>query len=443
MGLRARLSLLIFSLIAVFATAIVVVILTLARSSMYDATDAVVSTRALPLINQPAPANLEQLLAERPDEFESPLDETVVRAQFLAADGTRLFGDPTIPIDEEVIANASSDPSFRSVVIGGNEFRVMTFQRDDGRIVQAATTSEPIAQGLRDLRRNAVILAALATLAGAGLGWVVAGRFTRPIVDVANATPRLLNVDELPEPIASNRTDEIGTLVANFNELVGALRESNERQERLVADASHELRTPLTSLRMKIDFLHSEPELPAARRADVIRGAAVELESLTDLVSELVTLARGDTPDEPIEAISLDALVRDVAERARQSTGRSITVDAAPTEIHGRETMIRRAVANLIDNAIKFSPGGEAVQVHCEAGRIEVRDHGSGIAAADQPHAFERFYRSPSAHGVPGSGIGLALVKQAADAHGGEVWIDDARSGGATVGFSIAPSDRG
>ena len=102
-----------------------------------------------------------------------------------------------------------------------------------------------------------------------------------------------------------------------------------------------------------------------------------------------------------------------------------------------RPTMVRRAIANLIGNADKYSPADTPIEINEFGGGIEVRDHGPGFGTDDRERAFDRFYRAGDVQHLPGSGIGLAIVKRAADVHGGRVWIDDARGGGAIVGFSV------
>jgi two-component system sensor histidine kinase MprB len=99
--------------------------------------------------------------------------------------------------------------------------------------------------------------------------------------------------------------------------------------------------------------------------------------------------------------------------------------------------MLQRAISNLVENAIKYSPVGTPIDVAIDGGRLEVRDHGSGIAPVDQPLVFERFYRATATRTEPGSGLGLAIVKQIVDRHSGSVWASNHRDGGALVGFSI------
>jgi two-component system sensor histidine kinase MprB len=215
------------------------------------------------------------------------------------------------------------------------------------------------------------------------------------------------------------------------------------QQTRLVADASHELRTPLTSLRLKIDLLDSTPDLPDGQRRELLGSSAAEVEQLSDLVSELVDLATDPTGVE--EKPSMQSLVRlviEVAERSELMGGREISVVAldGQRDVVIRARMVRRAVSNLLDNALKYSTVGSPVTVHVDDGRIEVRDAGEGIPDADLEHVFDRFFRSPKARTRPGNGIGLAIVQRVADIHGGTTWAHNATDGsqGAIVGFSVS-----
>ncbi len=365
------------------------------------------------------------------------LSETTFSVQLIGPGGT-VEGDSDLPFDDATIERALSEDGdrYRTIELEGRSYRMIT--RGVGTtVLQLATDVDSIEDGLRGLR-GGLLLMGLVGIGVAGLvGWLVARSFTRPIVEVTRAASQLAEQRELPQPIATDRRDEVGQLADSFNELLAELDVSQRQQERLVADASHELRTPLTSLRVKIEFLRSEPDLPAEQRARIIDGAAVELEALGDLVTELVDLATSTPADEPSVVLDLGELVDDAARRARATTHRTITASTSGAIVSARPTMVRRALANLIGNADKYSPADTPIEISEFGGGIEVRDHGPGFAASDRDRAFDRFYRAGDVQHLPGSGIGLAIVKRAADIHGGRVWIDDARGGGAVVGFSV------
>jgi two-component system sensor histidine kinase MprB len=126
--------------------------------------------------------------------------------------------------------------------------------------------------------------------------------------------------------------------------------------------------------------------------------------------------------------------VAEAVDRASiHSPDKQFSVDLEPCLVHGVPARLDRAVANLLDNAAKWSPHGGTVEVELHEGELTVRDHGPGIAPTDVPHVFDRFYRAPAARGLPGSGLGLAIVRQVAESHGGEVSAAAADGGGARL----------
>jgi two-component system sensor histidine kinase MprB len=159
-----------------------------------------------------------------------------------------------------------------------------------------------------------------------------------------------------------------------------------------------------------------------------------QLGEMTTLVSELIDLARGEQQAAEPEEVRLDLLAEDAVERARRNRpGIEFVTDLHESVVHGVPSTLERAVANLLDNAAKWSPAGGSVEVGVEDGTVTVRDHGPGIDDEDLPHVFDRFYRASSARGLPGSGLGLAIVRQVAQAHGGTVVAEHADGGGTRV----------
>jgi two-component system sensor histidine kinase MprB len=205
-------------------------------------------------------------------------------------------------------------------------------------------------------------------------------------------------------------------------------------------DASHELRTPLTAVRTNIDLLQRAPDLDPVERAALITETRLELDELTNLVTEMVELATDVRSEEPEEPVALGELVDEVTTRARRRTGRDITVTRdEPGVVLGRRSMLDRAVANLVANAVKFSPPTDPVEVVVRGTTIEVLDRGPGVAAADAERVFDRFYRAENARTLPGSGLGLAIVKQIADLHGGTVALASRPDGGAVATLTLRP----
>ena len=293
-------------------------------------------------------------------------------------------------------------------------------------------------EALGRLGLRLVVLAVVAIIALGGAGWFIGRRLARPIDRLAVAAGELARLEDLPARIEVSRDDEVGRLADSFNRMLSALEVGREQQQRLVADASHELRTPLASLRMRVEFLHENEQLDVDVGRTMLHAAVADLEQLSSLVNELVDLA-ADVRSEAEEAVAtpLAPILEQVAERTSASSRRRIEVEADDSTAVVRPGMIRRAVQNLVDNALKYGGADDPVTIRLRSCSIEVCDRGPGIAEDDLPHVFDRFYRSPQARSRPGHGIGLAIVKQVADAHGGRVWAGAAPGGGARVGFSV------
>jgi two-component system sensor histidine kinase MprB len=282
---------------------------------------------------------------------------------------------------------------------------------------------------------------ALAGVAAAGLlGWLVASRIVRPVIRLRDTAESIASTQDLTTPIPAEGDGEVGSLARSFTTMVEALATSREQQQRLISDAGHEMRTPLTSLRTNLELLERLEELPPDERREVLAAVQLDVDELTHLLTELVELATDRAnDDEPAQPVELVDLATDVADRARRRTGRTITVVPDATNerpVVARPMMVTRAISNLVDNAVKYSPDG-TIEVLVGEGRLEVRDHGPGIPPADQPYVFDRFYRATTTRSAAGSGLGLAIVKQIVDRHGGRVWAVNHPGGGAAVGFEL------
>jgi two-component system sensor histidine kinase MprB len=385
-----------------------------------------------------------------------------VLTQFVDASGTvypQFAGSPTLPVDQEDLAIAASGggPRLRDVVVDGVHYRMLTTQAT--RVISTAASDGPgqateaslvALQVARDLTETDAFLASMrirllliggAAVIVAGLvAWLVSHRAVRPVTVLTKAAEHVAETRDLETPIEVGRRDEIGRLAGAFNTMLGALAWSRAQQRRLVADAGHELRTPLTSLRTNIEVLARASEMPAADRAELLADARHELEELSDLVGELLDLA-ADAPPEETVPMRLDDIVTEVVERFQRRTGRAVAVDAEATPVAGKPGRLARAVANLLDNAGKWAPPDTQVEVTLKRGRLEVRDHGPGFDPEDLPRVFERFYRSTKARTTAGSGLGLSIVEQVAEEHGGHAFAANADDGGAVVGFEVPLSE--
>lgn len=344
-----------------------------------------------------------------------------------------------IPIDarDKGIANSGGKARFDTETVDGTPYRVYTAPRKGGGAIQVArslTETDRVLDALRD--RYLIIGAAVIALAALG-GWLIARRTSRPLVRLTRAAEQITATGELQADVPTSGRDEIGRLGREFATMLDALNQSRDQQQRLAQDAGHELRTPLTSLRTNIDTLRRYRDLPEATRAQVLDDLDSESHELNALVDELVALVTEQQGDEPERRVDFDQIVTRSAERAARRSGRTIATSAEPAAVLGRPRQLQRAVANLIDNAVKFSPDDTPVEVQLAGGRLTVRDHGPGIEPRDLEHVFDRFYRSDRARSLPGSGLGLAIVRQIAEDHGGTVDVANAADGGTVATMTL------
>ena len=355
------------------------------------------------------------------------------------------------------LALQGGEPFYRNARVNGLHLRVLAEPFGSGRAIELA---QPLTEVDSLLSRLRLILALL-DLAGiaiaALLGRLVAGAAVLPLKRLTAATEHVALTQDLSGRIKSTGQDEIGRLARSFNAMLDALErsmnaldDSVHAQRQLVADASHELRTPVTSLRTNIEILQQAEDMDAVERGRLLSDVVEQIEELTLLMNDLIELARGEERHAAAEEVRLDMLVGEVIGRAqRHAPESSFETALEPTIVPGVPARLERAITNLIDNAVKYSPAGEPVEIALSDGQLTVRDHGPGISAADLPHVFDRFYRGAEARGRPGSGLGLAIVRQVAAQQGGNVTAESAPGGGTLMRLwlsaaeSIAPEPAG
>jgi two-component system sensor histidine kinase MprB len=321
--------------------------------------------------------------------------------------------------------------------------RVMTVPVNGGGAVQLSRELSEVQHVLQTLRVRFATIGALITALAALVGWLIARQVTRPVTTLTAATETIAESGRLDIDIPPGGRDETGRLARSFATMLDALRRSRDQQQRLAQDAGHELRTPLTSLRTNVDVLRRHPELDAATRDRILSDVDSELRELSGLTNELVALATEEADDEPEQSVDLVALARRAAARAERRRHHPVVVvaDSAVPRVLGRPRQLLRVLDNLLDNAAKFDRSGEPIVVSVGPGRISVRDHGPGIAAADVPHVFDRFYRAPAARSQPGSGLGLSIAHDLVVAHAGSIVAATHPGGGAIVTVVLPSPD--
>jgi len=351
---------------------------------------------------------------------------------------------------------ARSSPEFpvvRSIVlVSGERWRVLTMPVvDNGRVVgvlQVGRSEEGVTTALHQLVMLMAIAIPTTLLLAVAVGLFLAARALDPIDHITRTAARL-SADDLSRRLDLPATDdEVGRLAATFDGMLARLDRAFQRQRQFAADASHELRTPLALLISQADLALERPRTPAEYRR-VLASMRDDARRMTQLLGDLLTLARADAGD--------DLLVReplDVGEVARQAVAtlaplareRGVTLQLGVTEsvvVAGDQTRLTQLLVNLIDNGLTYTPrdGTVSVQVRRSAGQafIEVADTGVGIAPEHLPHLFERFYRVDKARSRSdgGAGLGLAISRWIAEAHGGTISVTSQIGHGTTFTVSL------
>jgi two-component system, OmpR family, sensor histidine kinase MprB len=366
--------------------------------------------------------------------------------QSVSANGSAVAGDggrPKLPVDRRVvqIARQGQGSFYRSATVGGTRVEILTVaDRVDGTAVEVALPLTGVDSVLSSLLETYALLVGGGVLLAGVLGLLIARSALAPITRFSERTEQVTSALSSPRRLQESGAGELRRLATSFNRTLDALERSIQAQQHLIADASHELRTPMASLRSNIQIFLESHRLPADERAGLQQAILDELDELTQLVADVVELARGSAPNEHTEPTALDVIVDKVVERGRRRSPEiEFALELEPTVIVNVAERVTRAVTNVIDNARKWSPAGATVEIGLRDGVLRVRDHGPGFAAADLPYVFDRFYRAEEARRMPGSGLGLAIVKHAAEAHGGSVAATNAAGGGAQLEISFGP----
>ncbi|APU12727.1 sensor histidine kinase [Actinoalloteichus fjordicus] len=406
-------------------------------NSLYDQLDASLFERATQAVEGPRVANAR--LESAPAALFAAAD---VRIAQVYESGDVVFGgdkEPPVGPNELAVAQGKLSHSLRTDV--ASDCRVITLPIQPGASLVVAQPLDDIKATLSRLTLVLAVAGGLGVGVAAAAGTAVARTALRPVSRLTAATERIARTGDL-RPITVSGDDELARLTTSFNSMLGVLTESQERQRRLVADAGHELRTPLTSLRTNIELLLASnrpnaPELAEQDREEIYDDVRAQINELSTLVGDLVELAREDAPQIVHEPVDLVEVIERAVDRARRrAPDIEFEVSLTPWLLLGDANALERAVLNLLDNAAKWSPTDGVVRVTLAEEMVggvalAVADEGPGIAEADLPHVFERFYRSSEARTLPGSGLGLAIVKQAAERHGGSASVGTAPHGGA------------
>ncbi|HWM06952.1 MAG TPA: HAMP domain-containing sensor histidine kinase [Actinophytocola sp.] len=416
------------------------------RQNLYDQVDATLEQKAANAANTTVPAQIQGRTVAA-----ALLTLTDVEFALVEDDGRtiRSFEDNLPPIGSAELAVATGDRTDNIRTDARSDSRVLAVPYRGGGALVLAQSLQPTKEQLADLALVLFLIGGAGVVVAAVAGTAVARTGLTPVLRLTRATERVAQTGDL-RPIQVDGDDELVRLSHSFNQMLSAVADSQDRQRQLVADAGHELRTPLTSLRTNLELLLAaeapdSPQLSEKDKSEIHTDLRAQLDELTQLIGDLVELAREDAPPQQLtrEQVDMVEVVEQALARARRRAGDvHFEVDLRPWFLLGEPAPLERAVLNLLDNAVKFSPRGGTVRVDLRPtgdghAFLQVADAGPGIKDADLPYVFERFYRSDEARTLPGSGLGLAIVKSAAVRHGGAVYASRSADGGALIAMRL------
>ena len=369
--------------------------------------------------------------------------------QIINSSGTVIVGNnggTLLPVDAQDIASAVTGSGVRlhDAIIEGVHYRIATAGESGGYAVQVGRPIDDVDRTLNGLTIGFIVLAAVGIGVAGALGRLVARRALGPVSRLGAAARDVAVTQDPSLPVPESGGAELEQLGRSINSMLSSLSELREHERRLIDDAAHELRTPLTSLRTNIELLSSGRTLPVGDREELLVDLREQMEEFSNLVGDLDALARGPgrEPSGEDRPVRLGDIVANVARRAQRRAG-SVTIivrEDHPGTVTGDGPMIERAVMNVLDNAVKWSPTDGTVVIDVTGTAVTVTDNGVGITGEELPHVFDRFWRAPAARSMAGSGLGLSIVRHVVDDHNGEVVIDPNPDGGTRVRISLPAS---
>lgn len=444
-SVRARLTIMSALLVTAVLLVNAGVLIGLQQQRLTEGVDDVLQQRADDLVSLATAGTLPQVLADiDEDDFLAQL--VTVDGRVLAASARAIDAAPLTPPVDRARTLTTRTP------VDNEDFRVLSMpvQIDKtAAVLHVATSVEFLGQSRRALLVAQVVGVPLTVMVLSALVWWLVGRALRPVAGIQDQVATIGGDDlsrRVPEPI---RTDEIGSLARLMNQMLGRLEDADHRQRRFVADAAHELRSPLTRIRseLEVDLAH-----PNTTSADVTRRSVLaETIGMQSLIDDLLLLARYDERAVPLRRSDVDlrSVVEDIV--ASSATDAEVTLRAGEDRgvVSGDARQLRRAIKNLVDNAIRHAASKVTVTVtsgptddHAE---VAVADDGPGIPGPWHEAVFTRFVRMDDARTQSdgGAGLGLAIAREIAEAHGGSLQVDPDRVGGARFVLAMPSGSAG
>jgi heavy metal sensor kinase len=450
--IRVRMTIWYVALLAAIVAAVGAFLVLRLRADLTDALDAQLN----PALDQIALGYHEEGQPELPDISNTVLSGESAASQALtpgaevaAHYGAEVADAPMLPARDvhAVLGGARLD---RTATLAGTRFRVVaraTTRKDAPVAVVAAESLATIDRSVHRLVVLLLIAGPVALAATAAGGWWLARRSLRPIQRLTDEAA-LIGIDRLSDRLPAPATrDEVARLAATLNTMLARIEAGVEEQHRLIADASHELRTPLAAMRAELDVSLRADDLDPHAQA-VLHSARDEVDRLARTVDALLMLAQADQGALELDRANIDlaAVAAETAERLQAlATSRAITLETRldPAPVRGDAARLAQAVANLLDNASKFSPPGTTIVVSTasagDESRVEVLDEGPGIPAGARERVFDRFTRLDASRtrATGGAGIGLSLVQEIARVHGGRAWTEPGPQGGSRFTLAV------
>jgi heavy metal sensor kinase len=386
------------------------------------------------------------------DRHHDPDEDEDRGSDVWAATGEQLYrSGASQALPPVALAATLARPRYESLVANGRRWRTLsgtTLAAGRSVVLRVCRSEEHVRAQLSEILVVLVLGLPLVVVLAGGGGYVLARRALAPIDHLATEARRI-TADRLHERLStSNPDDEIGRLTAVINETFARLESSFQQLRRFTADASHELRTPLSVIRGIGEMELKEPRTPAEYR-DALGSILEEVDRLTHLVDTLLRLSHGDAGTVRLARAAFD--VDELAKEAvlsltvlAEERGQRLAVEVADdVTVTADRLVVREALTNVIDNAIKYSPKGSTivVRVGSLAGRavIEVLDQGPGITAEYRDRVFDRFFRIDQARTRDGggTGLGLAIAKWAVEVNGGTISVEAGANGGSVFRITL------
>ncbi len=451
MTLQLRLT---FALVAVITSVVAVsgiLAVSSAENELVDGVDDFLIDRAKSI--EDLQSNVEARSFVQRDEKKSVLSEFLAEpdavTQIVDPKGQIIFAFPiSLPLEDAEIriasqkdGNLSGVIQIRKSTVGDVDYRILSKPLPRGGLLQIGRDLSEVNDAVSGMVRTFLLLGLIGIALAILLAWLLASQLAKPIKRLSKTAEHVARTQELTAFIDSKDGDkEVRRLAESFNVMLRALSTSRDQQKRLVTDASHELRTPLTSVRTNIELLAKAKSIDEKDKELIIRDLKKEINELSLLVDEIVNLATSTGfRSENFVTEDLSIITQEVAEKFSRRSGRTIDITSSGDSMRDiQSAAIERAISNLVDNAIKFSPEGTDIVITVENGTVCVRDFGIGVREDDRGQLFERFFRSVDTRNLPGSGIGLSIVEEIILRHNGQVFVKAPKSGsGTVVGFTL------